>query len=339
MEAGSALAVAPAVLSPGTEATELAGGSPPSPATPVLHAGLPAAAALTSPATPSGGLAARVVKLGRLQVFRRPRYKDRFATIAGGLLRIYKPGDCPALESLGVITTATTVATSGGGTSTGAHQPNLPPSLLHSVAPKLTASIATMSWHPSVEELEGDEGRRLSVDTGTAVVVLRAPTVSERNAWVRALEMERAFLPAVRSLGGGAEASGDQGGGAKTLRRSVGHARATELPWQSVGPYRLATQSIGEGGFGYVTQGIHAVSHRRVAVKVLRVGCGVVNSAAAVRAEISTMSRLRHPNVVHLIDAIRDDGKVFLVMQLATGGELWGEPNGRTLTEKNTPLN
>ena len=59
--------------------------------------------------------------------------------------------------------------------------------------PKLTVSVATMTWTEDMTAaLSAD--RRFTVDTGADVIVLRAPSVSEKNTWIRAFEREQALL-------------------------------------------------------------------------------------------------------------------------------------------------
>ena len=166
------------------------------------------------------------------------------------------------------------------------------------VAPKITASLKTMNW-----SLSGSSTRCFTLDTGRQIVVLRASNEAERNQWTRALELERSILPCI----------------------TVGVAR-TKMPWaKELGPYRLATAAIGDGGFGSVCQGFHIESHRRVAIKIVPLQGRRPVLVSTVEDEINAMAALRHPNVVQLLDAIHDtsEQQIYLVMELATGGELF----------------
>jgi hypothetical protein len=126
--------------------------------------------------------------------------------------------------------------------------------------PKKTMSIATMTW-----TAESTGGRRLTVDTGAEILVLRAPSVSDRNQWIRAFEREQSLL---------SPRYGADGGG------KVGLARTASIPWHlEIGDYLLAGNPIGAGGFGDVIQGMHRSTHRRVAAKVLRLESRFVRCA------------------------------------------------------------
>lgn len=193
---------------------------------------------------------------GSLDVFKKFRYKPRYCTAAGGLFKIY-----------------------------GSRGPGSPP--------KKTVSIGTMTWSTdniATQPLASD--RRLTVDTGAEIVVLRAASVSDRNQWIRAFEREQSLiLP---------DSSGD----------SVGLARTTSIPWRlEIGDYLLAGNPIGAGGFGNVIQGMHRRTHRRIAAKVLRLDSRVVKTEA-VESEIATMGALKHKNVVELLEVIYVDDNI-----------------------------
>ena len=190
---------------------------------------------------------------GMLSVFKRFRYKSRYATVASGLFKIYG--------------------------SQGSSAP-----------PKLTVSVATMTWTEDMTAaLSAD--RRFTVDTGADVIVLRAPSVSEKNTWIRAFEREQALLSPRASA-------------------NVGLARTQSIGWRlEIGDYLLAGNPIGAGGFGNVMQGMHRSNHRRIAAKVLRLDSRSV-STQAVEDEISTMGTLRHKNIVELLEVIYVDENI-----------------------------
>ncbi len=180
---------------------------------------------------------------GTLHVYKKFRFNPRYCTVAGGLFKIYS--------------------------SRGPGHP-----------PKKTVSIATMTWAAETVGIPSPTvsvGRRLTVDTGAEIIVLRAPSVSDRNQWIRAFEREQSLLSPRSGVGG------------------VGLARTQSIPWRlEIGDYLLAGDPIGAGGFGNVIQGMHRPTHRRVAAKVLRLDSRAVKKHQ-VESEIATMGAVRLP--------------------------------------------
>jgi serine/threonine protein kinase len=78
--------------------------------------------------------------------------------------------------------------------------------------------------------------------------------------------------------------------------------------------YRI-DELIDRGGMADVYRGRDVRLERDVAVKVLR----EVEHERRFAAEARTLARLRHPNLVHLLDAGTDNGDVFLVLELLGG--------------------
>src|SRR5438552_17391198 len=70
--------------------------------------------------------------------------------------------------------------------------------------------------------------------------------------------------------------------------------------------YRI-DRVVAEGGFGVVYAGLHLALHAPIAVKVLRRGAGPEAGAwadllASFLQEARTVARLRHPNIVAVLD-------------------------------------
>jgi eukaryotic-like serine/threonine-protein kinase len=101
-------------------------------------------------------------------------------------------------------------------------------------------------------------------------------------------------------------------------------SQPAELPVGSMlGAYRL-TRCLGRGGMGDVHAATHAQTSREVVVKVLSPDM-VVNDEAVVRfrQEAAVMARIRHPNVVRLLDFnFMTDGRPYLVMEYLPGENL-----------------
>ncbi len=92
--------------------------------------------------------------------------------------------------------------------------------------------------------------------------------------------------------------------------------------FEFLGPYRIEAK-LGQGGMGTVYRGVHAKSGQRVAIKVL---ASQMSSEPRFRrrfdAEIETLKRLNHPNIVRLIGFGEEQGQLFFSMELVEGPSL-----------------
>ncbi|KAJ7662923.1 kinase-like domain-containing protein [Mycena rosella] len=101
---------------------------------------------------------------------------------------------------------------------------------------------------------------------------------------------------------------------------AAAHPRRT-IP--KFGPY-LLLQTLGEGEFGKVKLGLHCQWGEEVAVKLIR--RGNVDSAvrmSKVEREIEVLRTLKHPNIVRLYDVIETDKYIGIIIEYASGGELF----------------
>jgi tetratricopeptide (TPR) repeat protein len=94
---------------------------------------------------------------------------------------------------------------------------------------------------------------------------------------------------------------------------------------QSCGRY-LIRGELGEGGFGSVYRGWDPKHEREVAIKLLQRPSP--KARERFEREIRATARLRHPNVVALLDSGEHEGKPFLVTELVRGGDLAGRCDG-----------
>lgn len=88
------------------------------------------------------------------------------------------------------------------------------------------------------------------------------------------------------------------------------------------GPYKIE-KIIGQGGMGNVYKAFHAKSGLTVAVKVI--SSSIANEVRFRRrfeAEIETLKRLKHPNIVQLIGYGEENGNLFYSMEYVEGESL-----------------
>jgi len=89
-----------------------------------------------------------------------------------------------------------------------------------------------------------------------------------------------------------------------------------------VGEY-LLLDTIGHGAFGKVKIGVHQETGERVAVKIMdKSDIQKQDLTQNVRREITIMKALNHKNIVRLYQVLTTSTKIYVVMELVTGGEL-----------------
>ncbi|KAH7825449.1 putative CBL-interacting serine/threonine-protein kinase 8 [Monocercomonoides exilis] len=94
--------------------------------------------------------------------------------------------------------------------------------------------------------------------------------------------------------------------------------RITKVNKYQIGP------TLGEGTFGKVKQARNVFTGEIVAMKILNKERILKRRMAdQLKREISLMKKLRHENVVQLIEVLTSKTKIFIVLELAVGGELF----------------
>lgn len=92
------------------------------------------------------------------------------------------------------------------------------------------------------------------------------------------------------------------------------------------GRYAL-NRLLGEGAEGMVFEAVQLFTDQRVAIKVLRLGTSpsdIEQQRARLRCEARVLGKLRHPNVVSILDANLAANSPFLVLELLEGRTLDG---------------
>ncbi|CAG9334011.1 unnamed protein product [Blepharisma stoltei] len=92
---------------------------------------------------------------------------------------------------------------------------------------------------------------------------------------------------------------------------------------KNIGHYLLG-RTIGQGTFGKVKIGTHILTSEKVAVKILeKERIKDISDIERVSREIHILKLIRHPNIIQLYEIIETQSKLFLIMEYASGGELF----------------
>ena len=90
-----------------------------------------------------------------------------------------------------------------------------------------------------------------------------------------------------------------------------------------IGNYELH-KTLGEGSFGRVKYAIHLLTNDAVAIKVLeKEKVKKQNMSAQIKREIYLMRMIKHKNIVAIRDVFATISKIFIVLELVEGGELY----------------
>ncbi|KAM6917015.1 MAP/microtubule affinity-regulating kinase 3a isoform 15-T16 [Lycodopsis pacificus] len=116
--------------------------------------------------------------------------------------------------------------------------------------------------------------------------------------------------------------NGRQEVGTRSARTGV-RSRSSEEPQQPhVGNYRLL-KTIGKGNFAKVKLARHILTGREVAIKIIDKTQLNPNSLQKLFREVRIMKILNHPNIVKLFEVIETERTLYLVMEYASGGEVF----------------
>ncbi|XP_069390223.1 MAP/microtubule affinity-regulating kinase 4 isoform X4 [Paralichthys olivaceus] len=89
-----------------------------------------------------------------------------------------------------------------------------------------------------------------------------------------------------------------------------------------IGNYRLL-KTIGKGNFAKVKLARHILTGREVAIKIIDKTQLNPTSLQKLFREVRIMKTLNHPNIVQLFEVIETDKTLYLIMEYASGGEVF----------------
>lgn len=107
-----------------------------------------------------------------------------------------------------------------------------------------------------------------------------------------------------------------------SLPRCRNSFTCTEEQQPHVGNYRLL-KTIGKGNFAKVKLARHVLTGREVAVKIIDKTQLNPTSLQKLFREVRIMKILNHPNIVKLFEVIETEKTLYLVMEYASGGEVF----------------
>ncbi|CAI2346973.1 unnamed protein product [Caenorhabditis sp. 36 PRJEB53466] len=95
-----------------------------------------------------------------------------------------------------------------------------------------------------------------------------------------------------------------------------------------IGFYRLGKE-LGAGNFSKVKLGVHQLTKEKVAVKIMDKAKMDQKAQKLLTREIQSMEKMNHPNIVKLFECVETLTRVHLVVEYASGGELYAHVHER----------
>ncbi|KAL2911871.1 hypothetical protein HK105_208654 [Polyrhizophydium stewartii] len=105
-------------------------------------------------------------------------------------------------------------------------------------------------------------------------------------------------------------------------RRDKDDTNNPDIGLSSIGNY-VFQKTVGEGNFAKVKLATHKLTNAEVAIKVIDKTQLDEKKLGKLYREVRIMKMLHHPNIVKLYEVIETKNTVFLVMEYASGGELY----------------
>lgn len=99
------------------------------------------------------------------------------------------------------------------------------------------------------------------------------------------------------------------------------HNYVTINPGKLNDNYKVDKSMLGEGSYGQVFTGVHSDTKAKRAIK--SIDTSKIADRKRFDEEVAIQANLDHPNIVKLFEVFKDAKRMYLVMELCTGGELF----------------
>ncbi|XP_071020022.1 serine/threonine-protein kinase MARK2 isoform X3 [Oncorhynchus clarkii lewisi] len=127
------------------------------------------------------------------------------------------------------------------------------------------------------------------------------------------------LLAVIENSSGGQDT---KAGGRPSMPRCRNSVATTAEETPHIGNYRLL-KTIGKGNFAKVKLARHVLTGKEVAVKIIDKTQLNSSSLQKLFREVRIMKLLNHPNIVKLFEVIETEKTLYLVMEYASGGEVF----------------
>ncbi|XP_020598539.1 serine/threonine-protein kinase ATG1t [Phalaenopsis equestris] len=112
----------------------------------------------------------------------------------------------------------------------------------------------------------------------------------------------------------------EEGGGA--MKAAAAGSEEIEASVVDLDEYELKESLGGEPPLTAVRRALHRPSGQDVAIKRVQISGITRTLRECLECELSFLANVRHPNIIRLLDVIRGDGCIFLVLEFCAGGDL-----------------
>ena len=82
-------------------------------------------------------------------------------------------------------------------------------------------------------------------------------------------------------------------------------------------------KTLGQGSFGTVRKAVHKATKQERAIKILKKSA---QDEEKFFLEVNILSKLTHPNIMHIYEFYEDKANYYIVSELCKGGELFDNP-------------